>query len=131
MIYIKKIRDDFEATAAALARRGVEKDTIQKAKDLDARRRSLIAETETLKSRRNSASKEIGAKAKAGEDVSAAKAEVRVIGDRIAAIDGELAQTETELRERADLCKRPADLERTLLFHRRRSQGIHGGQVLR
>ena len=92
MIDIKKIRDDFDATAAALARRGVEKETVQKAKDLDLRRRALIAETETLKSKRNSASKEIGAKAKAGEDVTAAKAEVRAIGDRIAAIDGELAQ---------------------------------------
>ena len=99
MIDIKKIRDDFDATAAALSRRGVEKETVQKAKDLDSRRRSLIAETETLKSKRNAASKEIGAKAKAGEDVTAAKAEVRAIGDRIAAIDGELAQIEKDLRE--------------------------------
>ena len=99
MIDIKKIRDDFDATVAALARRGVEKETVQKAKDLDSRRRSLIAETETLKSKRNAASKEIGAKAKAGEDVTAAKAEVRAIGDRIAAIDGELAQIEKDLRE--------------------------------
>ena len=99
MIDIKKIRDDFEATVAALARRGVERETVQKAKDLDMRRRELIAETETLKSKRNSASKEIGAKAKAGEDVTAAKAEVRAIGDRIAAIDGELAQIEKDLRE--------------------------------
>ena len=99
MIDIKKIRDDFEATVAALARRGVERETVQKAKDLDMRRRELIAETETLKSKRNSASKEIGAKAKAGEDVTAAKTEVRAIGDRIAAIDGELAQIEKDLRE--------------------------------
>ena len=99
MIDIKKIRDDFDATAAALARRGIEKETVQKAKDLDSKRRSLIAETETLKSKRNAASKEIGAKAKAGEDVTAAKAEVRAIGDRIAAIDGELAQIEKDLRE--------------------------------
>ena len=99
MIDIKKIRDDFDATVAQLARRGVEKETVQNAKDLDAKRRELIAETETLKSKRNSASKEIGAKAKAGEDVTAAKAEVRAIGDRIAAIDGELAQIEKDLRE--------------------------------
>ena len=99
MIDIKKIRDEFDATAEQLARRGVEKGTVQKAKDLDAKRRALIAETETLKSKRNTASKEIGAKAKAGEDVTAAKAEVRAIGDRIAAIDGELAQIEKDLRE--------------------------------
>ena len=88
MIDIKKIRDEFDATAEQLARRGVGKETVQKAKDLDAKRRALIAETETLKSKRNAASKEIGAKAKAGEDVTAAKAEVRAIGDRIAAATG-------------------------------------------
>ena len=99
MIDIKKIRDDFENTAAQLARRGVEKETVEKARDLDAKRRSLLGETEALKAKRNSASKEIGALAKAGGDIAAAKAEVRAIGDRIAEIDRELAQVETDLRE--------------------------------
>ena len=49
MIDIKKLRDDFDATVAALARRGVEKERCEKARDLDARRRALVAETETLK----------------------------------------------------------------------------------
>ena len=61
MIDIKKIRDDFENTAAQLARRGVEQEKVARARDLDERRRSLIGETETLKQQRNSASKEIGA----------------------------------------------------------------------
>ncbi len=99
MIDIKKIRDDFEETAAQLARRGVEKETVKKAFDLDIRRRSLISRTEELKAKRNAASKEIGAKAKAGEDVAAAKAEVRSIGDEIAACDKELAEVETSLRD--------------------------------
>ena len=99
MIDIKKIREDFDNTAAQLARRGVEKETVEKARDLDAKRRSLLGETESLKAKRNSASKEIGALAKAGGDIAAAKAEVRAIGDRIAEIDRELAQVETDLRE--------------------------------
>ncbi len=99
MIDIKKIRDDFEETAAQLARRGVEKETVKKAFDLDIRRRTLIARTEELKSRRNAASKEIGAKAKSGEDLSEAKAAVRAIGDEIAACDKELAEVEATLRE--------------------------------
>lgn len=99
MIDIKKIREDFEGTAAQLARRGVERETVAKALDLDARRRALLAETETLKARRNAASKEIGVKAKAGEDMTSLKAEMRSVGDRIAAIDGELAQIEADLRE--------------------------------
>ena len=99
MIDIKKIREDFDATAAQLARRGVEQEKVAKARDLDAKRRALIGETETLKQQRNSASKEIGAAAKAGQDISAAKEKMRAIGDRIAEIDRELAQVEVDLRE--------------------------------
>ena len=99
MIDIKKLRDDFDATAAALARRGVEKATLQKAKDLDARRRALVGETETLKAKRNAASKEIGKIAKEGGDIAAAKDEMRKVGDRIAEIDKELAQVDHDLRE--------------------------------
>lgn len=99
MIDIKKLRDDFDATAAALARRGVEEATLQKAKDLDARRRALVGETEALKAKRNAASKEIGKIAKEGGDIAAAKEEMRQVGDRIAEIDKELAQVDHDLRE--------------------------------
>jgi len=99
MIDIKKLRDDFDATAAALARRGVEKERCEKARDLDAKRRALVGETETLKAKRNAASKEIGKIAKSGGDIAAAKEEMRKVGDRIAEIDRELAEVERDLRE--------------------------------
>jgi seryl-tRNA synthetase len=99
MIDIRKLRDEFEATAAALARRGVASETLEKARDLDARRRALVGETETLKAKRNSASKEIGKIAKEGGDIAAAKEEMRKVGDRIAEIDRELAVVEHDLRE--------------------------------
>ena len=99
MIDIKKLRDEFDKTAAELARRGVEKERLEKARDLDAKRRALVGETEQLKAKRNAASKEIGAIAKAGGDIAAAKEEMRKVGDRIAEIDKELAQVEMELRE--------------------------------
>ena len=99
MIDIKKLRDDFDATAAALARRGVEKERCEKARDLDAKRRELLAETEALKAKRNSASKQIGRIAKEGGDIAAAKEEMRKVGDRIAEIDRELAEVEKELKE--------------------------------
>ena len=99
MIDIKKLREEFDATAAALARRGVELERLEKARDLDARRRALVGETETLKAKRNAASKEIGKIAKEGGDIAAAKAEMRAVGDRIAEIDRELAQVERDLRE--------------------------------
>jgi seryl-tRNA synthetase len=99
MIDIKKLRDEFDSTAAALARRGVEKATLEKARDLDAKRRALVGETETLKAKRNAASKEIGKIAKEGGDIAAAKDEMRKVGDRIAEIDRELATVEHDLRE--------------------------------
>jgi len=99
MIDIKKLRDDFDATAAALARRGVAKETLQKAKDLDAKRRALVGETEALKAKRNAASKEIGKIAKEGGDIAAAKDEMRKVGDRIAEIDRDLARVDHDLRE--------------------------------
>ncbi len=99
MIDIKKLREDFDATAAALARRGVAKETLQKAKDLDAKRRALVGETEALKAKRNAASKEIGKIAKEGGDIAAAKDEMRKVGDRIAEIDRDLARVDHDLRE--------------------------------
>ena len=99
MIDIKKLREDFDATAAALARRGVAKETLQKAKDLDAKRRALVGETEALKAKRNAASKEIGKIAKEGGDIVAAKEEMRKVGDRIAEIDRDLARVDHDLRE--------------------------------
>ena len=99
MIDIKKLREDFDATAAQLARRGVEKETLEKAKGLDEKRRALVGETEALKAKRNAASKEIGKIAKEGGDIAAAKEEMRKVGDRIAEIDKELAAVEHDLRE--------------------------------
>ena len=99
MIDIKKLRDDFDATYEQLARRGVEKENCLKAKALDEKRRALVGETETLKAKRNAASKEIGNIAKAGGDIAAAKEEMRKVGDRIAEIDKELAQVDHDLRE--------------------------------
>ena len=99
MIDIKKLRDDFDATAKRLARRGVEVWRLEKARDLDSKRRALVGETETLKAKRNAASKDIGRIAKEGGDIAAAKEEMRKVGDRIAEIDKELAQVDKDLRE--------------------------------
>ena len=99
MIDIKKLRDEFDETVAALARRGVERECLEAARSLDAKRRALVAETETLKAKRNAASKDIGRIAKEGGDIAAAKEEMRKVGDRIAEIDRELAVVEKNLRD--------------------------------
>ena len=45
MIDIKRLRDDFDAVAGALGRRGVERAELEKARDLDEKRRALLGET--------------------------------------------------------------------------------------
>ncbi|MFH0810832.1 MAG: serine--tRNA ligase [Pseudomonadota bacterium] len=65
---------------------------------LDARRRDLLAQTEALKHQRNVASAAIGAARKRGETAAEAMAEMREVGERISALDGELAQIETEMQ---------------------------------
>jgi seryl-tRNA synthetase len=65
--------------------------------EADGRRRSLLAESEKLKAERNAASKEIGRR-KESADREAKIAEMKRVGDRIAALDEELRKTEEELK---------------------------------
>ena len=60
MIDPRLLRTDFDATAAALSRRGVERAQLEKLRDLDERRRSLVAEVDFARGEQKSASKAIG-----------------------------------------------------------------------
>src|SRR5918996_4953849 len=77
MLDARLLRDDPEGVKARLARRH-------------------SAEVESLKAERNRASGAIGKKAQAGEDVSARREETRALGDRIKALEGQLAAIEAE-----------------------------------
>lgn len=66
---------------------------------LDERLRSLKTDAEELKSQKNSASKEIGAKKQKGEDVSKFMAEMNALGEKIALRDQEIAKVERELND--------------------------------
>jgi seryl-tRNA synthetase len=58
---------------------------------VDADRRRLLREAEDLKAQRNRASDAIGQARRRGEDASAEMARMREVGDRIKALDGEVA----------------------------------------
>ncbi len=94
MLDIKLLREkpDFVRERLA-ARRGGDDAKVAEVLAEDERRRNALAETEKLKARRNSASKEIGAlmAQKKAAEADAMKAEVRSIGDRIAELDREVA----------------------------------------
>jgi seryl-tRNA synthetase len=95
---IKLIREKSDFVRQRLATRGAgdEKlvDGILKA---DEQRRKFLAEVEALKSQRNRASKEIGALMgqKKTAEAEAKKAETRELGDKIAALDKQAAESET------------------------------------
>ena len=59
MLDIKRVRDDYEGVKAAVERRGKGDFGIEEARDLDVKRRELLAEVEALKAKQNSANKDI------------------------------------------------------------------------
>ncbi|HEY5197967.1 MAG TPA: serine--tRNA ligase [Solirubrobacteraceae bacterium] len=100
MLDVNLIRREPERVRAALARRGggVE-EGVDRALELDRRRRELLPEVERLRAERNAASEAIAAAKRAGEDTSAAIAEMRDVGAREKQLGRELADVEERLRE--------------------------------
>ena len=98
MLDIKRIRENFEEVAEGLRRRGADIALVEKARDLDLQRRTLVTKTDELKTSRNARSKEIGALKKAGQNTDAVQAEVRAMGDQIVELDNQIRQVEEELQ---------------------------------
>ncbi|MCJ8051726.1 serine--tRNA ligase [Shinella curvata] len=100
MLDIKWIRDNADALDAALAKRGASP-LAQSLIDLDEKRRSVIQKAQDMQSRRNAASKEIGAAmaAKNSELADKLKAEVSAIKDQLPAAEEEERQATAELND--------------------------------
>lgn len=100
MLDIKWIRDNADALDAALAKRGASP-LAQSLVDLDEKRRSVIQKAQDMQSRRNAASKEIGAAmaAKNSELADKLKAEVSAIKDQLPAAEEEERQATAELND--------------------------------
>src|SRR6267154_130196 len=91
-------RANFDAVAARLATRS-NPPSLDTFRDLDARRRSAIRESEELKARRNTESAEIQKLKKQGADTSAQQQAMREIGDRISALDENVRAVDTEFQD--------------------------------
>lgn len=98
MLDIKRIRESEGEVRQALLNRN-SPISLDPLLELDRQRRHLLTEVEALKNRRNTVSKEIGIKKKAGEDITAIQLEMRAAGDRIAQIDKDVASIEQQLNE--------------------------------
>ena len=91
-------RANFDAVAARLATRS-NPPSLDTFRDLDARRRAAIRESEELKARRNSESQEIAGLRKQGVDTSEKQAAVREVGDRVAALDEQVRSLDKEFQD--------------------------------
>ena len=100
MLDIKWIRDNAAALDAALAKRGASP-LAQSLVELDEKRRSVIQKAQDMQSRRNAASKEIGAAMAAKNSALAdkLKAEVSAIKDQLPAAEEEERQVTAELND--------------------------------
>jgi seryl-tRNA synthetase len=95
MFDIRLLREDPDRLRRACAAKLAAVD-IDRLIALDQRRRELIRQAEQLSAEKNAASKSIGARIKAGEKPEAAKAEVRALGEQLAALELEQGAVQAE-----------------------------------
>ncbi|MFN5932699.1 MAG: serine--tRNA ligase, partial [Roseiflexaceae bacterium] len=93
MLDIRLIREQTDLVKATLAKAGVEPQLVDNVLIYDTQRRTLLQEVEQLKALRNSTSKEIST-LKDATIRDAKIAEMRTVGDRISALDKQVADVE-------------------------------------
>jgi seryl-tRNA synthetase len=91
-------RSNLDAIAARLALRGFTLN-VDELRELDARRRAAVTETEQLKALRNSESAEIAKLRKQGADTAERQRKMRETGERIRALDEQVARLDEEFRQ--------------------------------
>ena len=98
MLDLKRIRQNPEEVAAAVARRG-KATNLDKLLEVDASRRSLLAEVEVLKAKRNAVSRSIPNLKKQGEDVEPLFQEMKQVGEEIKALDAKVQALDETIQE--------------------------------
>lgn len=97
MLDVKLLRNNFDEVKQKLQNRGEDLGEFEKFGELDKRRRTLIVETEALKSQRNEVSQEIAKLKREKQDADAKIEKMRVVGDRIKTLDIELREIDEKL----------------------------------
>ena len=98
MLDIKFVRDNLDIVKTMLKNRNNPLN-LDGFTDLEKKRREILNETEQLKTKRNTVSKQIGAMKKAGQDTSEISTEMREVGNKISELDSKLRDIEAELRD--------------------------------
>jgi len=98
MLDVNLLRNDLAKVAAGLAARGVKLDTAC-FEALEADRKRIQTQTQTLQAKRNALSKEIGAKKGRGEDATALLAEVAGIGEETKRLEADLDRVQATVSD--------------------------------
>lgn len=98
MLDINLIRENPDIVRAALKLRQMDTDVVSRILEIDQQRRSLLTRAESLKSERNTVSKEIS-QVKDPEQRKAKIEAMRVVGDQIAELDEQIRKVEAEQTE--------------------------------
>jgi seryl-tRNA synthetase len=111
---LQRLRDDAETIRRGALDKGEDPTVVDRALELDTRRRTLLGEGDALKAERNATSKQVGEAIKGGAkpdgpEVAALKAASVEAGRKIEAIDAELATVEAEVEQLLLRIPNPAD----------------------
>ena len=113
---LQRLREDADAIRRGAVDKGEDPAIVDRALELDGRRRTLLGEGDALKAERNAASKQVGEAIRGGAqtdgpEVAALKAASVEAGTKIEAIDAELATVEAEVEQLLLRIPNPADPE--------------------
>ena len=113
---LQRLREDADAIRRGAVDKGEDPAIVDRALELDTRRRTLRGEGDALKAERNATSKQVGEAIKGGAapngaEVAALKAASVEAGRKIEAIDAELATVEAEVEQLLLRIPNPADPE--------------------
>lgn len=96
MLDIKLLRNNFDEVEKALASRNEDFD-LSKFKEIDEKRRQLLAEVEKLKAEQNAVSKQVPIMKKEGKDVDSVLEEMKVLSEKVKELTSEVSAVEKEL----------------------------------
>ncbi|MEW5991180.1 MAG: serine--tRNA ligase [Chloroflexota bacterium] len=113
---LARLREEPDAIRKGARDKGEDPALVDAALDADARRRALQGEGDALRAERNAASKSIGEAIKGGArpdgpEVAVLRARSLEIGERLTAIDAELAEVEAEVEDLLLRIPNPAELD--------------------
>ena len=111
---VQRLRDEPDRIRQGAIDKGEDPSIVDAALAADGRRRALQGEADALRSQRTTVSKQVGEAIKGGTvpngpEVAELRAHSSAIGQRLAALDADLATTETELAELMLRIPNPAD----------------------